>query len=89
MGHVDPYLLHAFDSADERSARLAAERRQESFRQPTVLPMLLRIISDTWDPNGMKLTLECWLDQQLTPCLPGCAHEREALGSPFLDAWLH
>jgi hypothetical protein len=37
----------------------------------------------------MKLASELWLDQLLTQCLPGFAHEREALGAPFLDTRLH
>jgi hypothetical protein len=37
----------------------------------------------------MKLASELSLDHLLTQFLPGVDHEREALGSPFLDARLH
>jgi hypothetical protein len=40
-------------------------------------------------PNGMKLTSTLLLYQLLTQYVPGCDHEREALGAPFLDARLH
>jgi hypothetical protein len=41
------------------------------------------------EPNGINLASELWLDQLLTQCLPGCDHQWEALGSPFLDARFH
>jgi hypothetical protein len=37
----------------------------------------------------MKLASELLLDHLLTQRLPGFDHQREALGSPFLDARLH
>jgi hypothetical protein len=37
----------------------------------------------------MKFASELLLDHLLTQCLPGFDHQREALGSPFLDARLH
>ena len=40
-------------------------------------------------PNGIKLTLEFLLYQLPPQFLPGCDHEREALGSPLPDARLH
>ena len=39
--------------------------------------------------NGIKLASERLLDHLLTQFLPGFDHQREALGSPFLDARLH
>jgi hypothetical protein len=39
--------------------------------------------------NGIKLASELLLDHLLTQFLPGFDHQREALGSPFLDARLH
>src|SRR5919108_5780830 len=41
------------------------------------------------EPNGMKLASELLLNQLLTQFLPGFDHQREALRSAFLDAWLH
>jgi hypothetical protein len=46
-------------------------------------------IQDGPNLNGMKLTSELWLYPLLTSFLPGCAHEREALGAPLLDPRLH
>jgi hypothetical protein len=37
----------------------------------------------------MKLISERLLDQLLTQVLPGCDHEREALGAPLLDTRLY
>jgi hypothetical protein len=37
----------------------------------------------------MKLAYDLLVDQLLTQCLPGCDHQWEALGPPFLDARLY
>jgi hypothetical protein len=37
----------------------------------------------------MKFASDLWVYQLLTPCLPGCDHEWEALGPLFLDARLY
>jgi hypothetical protein len=39
--------------------------------------------------NGIKLASDLLVYQLLTQCLPGFDHQREALGSPLLDARLH
>jgi hypothetical protein len=39
--------------------------------------------------NGMKLASALWLDSLLAQFLPGCDHQREALGSPLLDPRLY
>ena len=46
------------------------------------------IIEQDEDGNGLKLASEPLLDPLLAQFLPGCEHERGALGAPLLDAGL-
>ena len=78
-----PHLAHARARKGERELLIPFH--------PTGSPVLIapgnRLVG--FGPNGIKLASELLLDHLLTQFLPGFDHQREALGSPFLDARLH
>jgi hypothetical protein len=73
-------------TADDASARMQHRCERAPIARLGSAPIITK---SAQEPNGMKLTPERVLYQLLTQLLPGCDHQREALGAPLLDTGLY